>query len=97
MATRRQDFYMLSCDYLESENFQVLTQDCNSIWNVAEETPKSLCVLSEHSYLFILIIFLFPGSAMWHVGSVVSPPSVEPSPPAFEAQNLNHWTAGKSP
>ena len=44
---------MPSCDCLESENFQVLTQDCNSIWNVAEETPKSLCVLSEHSYLFL--------------------------------------------
>ena len=49
---------MPSCDCLESENFRVLTQDCNSIWNVAEETPKSLCVLSEHSYLFILICVL---------------------------------------
>ena len=49
---------MPSFDCLENENFQVLTQDCNSIWNVAEETAKSLYVLSEHSYLFIFIFVL---------------------------------------
>ena len=87
---------MPSCDCLESENFRVLTQDCNSIWNVPEETPKSLSVLSEHSYSFNNS-FLGTGKSMWHVEILVPRPSVKPSPPAFQAQNLNHWTAGKSP
>ena len=62
---------MPSCDCLESENFQVLTQDCNSIWNVAEETPKSLCVLSEHSYLFLTFLknLLAVQCGMWDFSS----------------------------
>ena len=50
---------MPSCDCIESENFQVLIQDCNSICNVAEETPRRLCILSEHSFFFFYFHICF--------------------------------------
>ena len=79
---------MPSFDCLESENFQVLTQNCNSIWNVTEETPKSLYVLSEHSNLFIFIFVLSYWQCLWHVGFLVPQPSVKPSSPHLKHRIL---------
>jgi len=39
--------------------------------------------------LFVCFLFFWP----YHAACVTSRPEIEPTPPAMEAQSLNHWTA----
>ena len=43
-------------------------------------------------YLFICLLL-----RCWACRLLAPPPGIEPSPPAVEAQSLNHWTTRKSP
>ena len=59
---------------------------------IARSHGNSMCnFLRKDSVLFSFSFFL-PAH-----GNVVSPPGIEPMPPALEAENLNHWTTREAP
>ena len=70
-------------------------------WNSSQSFLRIcfLCYNPEFGSTKILFFFFAPYILVTlrvARGILVSPPGVEPTPPAMKAQSLNHWTVGKS-
>ena len=56
--------------------------------------PRVILLHKPGGMVEFLHYLLFPslfGCTAWHVGILVPRPGIEPTPPALEVQNLNHW------
>ena len=50
-----------------------------------------------HTLLINIYLFIWPRHTACGILLIVPLPGIEPTPPAVEAQSLNHWTAREVP
>ena len=83
------------------------TQSCittipNFFFQMRKTDPKRLTCLRSCSHLLNLSLshfkaMLFSSPSCTACGILVTPPEIEPAPPALEVWGLNHWPAREAP